>query len=150
VLVVAIPGKAPVKVCSRASESYAVNMEWTRGVDLSVILPTGAAVTELSQVTAKANIPFEGACGFLWGDSPVLHFLVVDNAPARDVLEDAGFDVMAEREVLVVSNGSRDLLTNVTDRLTSAGVRLDIMYMTADGRLVIGVDDFHKAQTALG
>jgi hypothetical protein len=124
-------------------------MEWTRGVDLSVILPTGAAVTELTRLTADANIPFEGACGFLWGDAPILHFLVIDNSPARDVLEEAGFDVMAEREVLVVKNGSRDLLTHVTDRLTTAGVRLDIMYQTADGRLVIGVDDFHKAQTAL-
>ena len=124
-------------------------MEWTRGVDLSVILPTGAAVTELSRLTDDADIPFGGACGFLWGDAPVLHYLVVDESNARDVLEEAGFDVMAEREVLVVNNGSRQLLTEVTDRLTTAGIRLDIMYMTADGRLVIGVDDFHKAQTAL-
>jgi hypothetical protein len=124
-------------------------MKWTRGVDLSVILPTGSAISELSRITGEANIPFEGACGFLWGDSPVLHFLVVDDSRARDVMEDAGFDVMAEREVLVVTNGSRDLLTEVTDRLTSAGIRLDIMYLTLDGRLVIGVDDFHKAQTAL-
>ena len=125
-------------------------MEWTRCVDLSVILPNEpGALSRLLGTAKSAGVEVEGACGFLWGSHPVVHVLV-NEADSRDTLEESGFDVRAEAEVLVIPGGPPpDIMARVTAQLSDAGVNVDICYLTNDGAVVVGVDDFHKAQAVI-
>jgi hypothetical protein len=126
-------------------------MKWKRATDLSVLLPapSEAAVARLTEVSRRNGITLEGACGFLWGDFPLLHVLA-SHERTRDLIEEEGFDVRAEQEVLVLdSDDQQSLLERVATWLACSGVRLDILYMTPDGGVVIGVDDVHRAESAL-
>lgn len=126
-------------------------MQWKRAIDLSVLLepPSQASLARLTQISIGKGIELEGTCGFLWGDYPLLHVLA-SHERARDLIEDDGFDVRAEQEVLVLDNDEpQRLLAAVSTCLTDAGVQLDLLYMTRSGGLVIGVDDVHMAQVAL-
>ena len=121
-------------------------MEWQRCVDLSVILADeGQSLPQLLRTTRQAGIEILGICGFLWGDYPLLHVLV-QNAEARQTLENSGFDVRAESEVLVL-RGERagDLVARASQLLSDAGIRMGICYLVSDGGVVVGVDDFHRA-----
>jgi hypothetical protein len=126
-------------------------MQWKRAIDLSVLLepPSQASLARLTKASIGKGIDLEGTCGFLWGDYPMLHVLASQER-ARDLIEDDGFDVRAEQEVLVLeSSEPQQLLATVTTCLTEANVQLDLLYMTRGGGLVIGVDDVHRAETAL-
>lgn len=126
-------------------------MKWTRATDLSVLLetPSERSLARLTEVSIHHGITLDGACGFLWGDFPLLHVLA-SHERARDLIEEEGFDVRAEQEVLVLnSEDPQKLLARLTTWLAEAGIRLDILYMTRGGGLVLGVDDVHRAETAL-
>ena len=111
--------------------------------------PSQASLARLTNISIRNGIPLEGTCGFLWGDHPLLHVLV-SHERARDLIEEAGFDVRAEQEVLVLdSEDPQNLLARLTTGLTDAGIQLDLLYMTREGGLVVGVDDVHQAQEAL-
>jgi len=80
----------------------------------------------------------------------VLHILVEDAAAARSAVEQAGFNVQAERDVLVVNIVDRPgELGNIARKLANAGINLDLLYLTANMDLVIGVDDLEKARATL-
>lgn len=125
-------------------------MRWTRCFDLSILVsnePGGLA--RLLATAEQAGVNIAGACGFLWGDSPLIHVLVHD-AESRDLLESSGFDIRAEREVLVIeAPDAQATLGRATSVLAHAGVNMDICYLSNDGGLVLGIDDFHKAATVL-
>ena len=126
-------------------------MQWQRAIDLSVLLspPSQASLARLTDISIGKGIDLEGTCGFLWGDFPLLHVLA-SHERARDLIEDDGFDVRAEQEVLVLESPEpQRLLADVTSCLTEAAVQLNLLYMTRSGGLVIGVDDVHRAETAL-
>ena len=126
-------------------------MEWKRATDLSVLLetPSHSSLARLTNISIRNGIPLEGTCGFLWGDHPLLHVLV-SHERARDLIEEEGFDVRAEQEVLVLdSEDPQNMLARISTWLTDAGIQLDLLYMTRGGGLVVGVDDVHQAQAAL-
>ena len=108
-------------------------------------------LAHLGEATGAAGINLDGACGFLCeeGAKAVFHFLVEDPAAARQTCEAAGGDV-GEREVLVVDVDDRPgELGRIARRITAAGVNIDLFYLAADTRFVIGVDDLDAARTAL-
>ena len=79
----------------------------------------------------------------------MVHVLVGD-AESRDLLESAGFDIRAEREVLVIEAAQpQAALGRVTSLLAQAGVNMDICYLNNEGGLVLGIDDFHRAGIVL-
>jgi len=127
-----------------------VPMEWERRVDLSVILEEKeGALAHLLRTARQAGVDPTGICGFLWGSYPLVHVLVGD-PEKREIFESAGFDVRAESEVLVLrGEGQMELLSRASKLLTDSGIRLDICYLTADGGVAIGVDDFHRAQAVM-
>jgi len=105
----------------------------------------------LGEATGAAGINIDGACGFLCeeGAKAVFHFLVEDPAAARQAFETAG-GVVGEREVLVVDVDDRPgEFGRIARRFTDAGVNIDLFYLAADTRFVIGVDDLDAARTAL-
>ncbi len=109
-------------------------------------------MAHLGEATGGAGVNIDGACGFICeeGAKAVVHFLVEDPAAARQALEAAGVDVGGEREVLVVDLDDRPgEFGRIARRITDAGVNIDLFYLTADARFVVGVDDLDAAQTAM-
>ena len=125
-------------------------MNWSRCVDLSVQLPNEpGGLARLLTTAQDAGVTVEGTCGLLSGDSPLIHILVGD-AESREQLESAGFDIRAEREVLVIAAPQpQEVLARASNLLGHAGVNMDICYFSNQGDLVLGIDDFQKGATVL-
>ncbi|MFV9675386.1 MAG: amino acid-binding protein [Anaerolineales bacterium] len=108
------------------------------------------ALAEMGEALGKSVVNIDGICGVSCEGMGVLHILVEDAAAARSAVEHAGFEVQAERDVLVVNIVDRPgELGNIARKLANAGINLDLLYLTANLDLVIGVDDLEKAQSAL-
>jgi hypothetical protein len=107
-------------------------------------------LAKLGETLGVAGVNIDGMCGTTCSGVGVIHILVEDTTAARSALEEAGLSVAAERDVLIVDIVDRPgELGGIARRLASAGVNLDLLYLTASMDLVIGVDDMEKAQTAL-
>lgn len=119
--------------------------------DLTVIfedLP--GALAKMGETLGVAGINIDGICGVTCEGVGVIHVLVEDATAARKAFKEAGFETGVEREVLVIDIVDRPgELGGITRRLASAGVNLDLLYLTASLDLVIGVDDLKEAQAAL-
>lgn len=120
-------------------------------VDLEVRLPSRpGTLLQAVDALAHAGVNIDGACGYDDGQSGVLHVLVPDAELARRTLLSAGIEITAERTVVVIGvenrpGGGAALLRRVAD----AGVNVDLMYTTLDGRVVIGGDDPARLRAAL-
>ena len=118
--------------------------------DLTVILRNvPGTIADLGEAAEAAGINLMGACGFESGGEGVTHVLVDgDASAARRAFEDAGMEVRGEREVLVVDvEDTPGGLGRVARRFADAGVNVDLIYLTADGRLVLGPDDVERARS---
>lgn len=119
--------------------------------DLTVIfedLP--GALAKMGETLGVAGINIDGICGVTCEGVGVIHVLVEDATAARKAFKEAGFETGVEREVLVIDIVDRPgELGGIARRLASAGVNLDLLYLTASLDLVIGVDDLKEAQAAL-
>jgi hypothetical protein len=118
------------------------------GNNLTVILENrpGTAAA-LGQATGKAGINLDGFCGFPCQGEGVIQILVEDAAGARDAIEQAGLEVRDERQVLVADIENRPgYFGEQMQRCADAGVNVDLVYATFDGRVVIGADDLERAR----
>ena len=108
------------------------------------------ALAEMGEALGKSVVNIDGICGVSCEGVGVLHILVEDAAAAHSAIEQAGFKVQDEKEVLIVNIVDRPgELGNIARKLADAGINLDLLYLTANLDLVIGVDDLEKAQSAL-
>lgn len=98
----------------------------------------------------RAGVNIEGACGFVCDGRGEFHVLVTDAVRAGRALIDAGFEILAERQVTVVpvanAPGSAAALLR---RIAEAGVNVDLLYATVDGRLVLAGEDPRAIRDAL-
>mgnify|MGYP000536508979 CR=1 FL=1 len=116
--------------------------------DLTIVLPDrpGALVSAWNQLKA-AGVNIDGVCGFpqqgtTWG---FLHLLVEDPQGARRAIEAAGFQIAEERSVEVhVAEDRPGALASVFEAIASSGRNIDLMYVAANNRIVIGTDDSHQ------
>jgi hypothetical protein len=126
--------------------------------DITVILKHAPGTfADLGELLGKNNINMEGVCGIPLNDEAIIHILVEDATKARSVLEQAGYKVTAEREVIILT-GKPGI--NVLDqpgtggriarKLADAGVNIELIYFAGLNRLVVGADDLDKAKAALG
>jgi hypothetical protein len=100
---------------------------------------------------ARAGINIEGACGYASEGQGVYHVLVEEAERARRALLDGGLEIQAERLVVVTPVENRPgSVAAVLRRVAEAGVNIDLLYMTGDGRLVLGGDDGPAIRRALG
>lgn len=116
--------------------------------DLRVVLPNrpGMLLTACEALDS-AGVSLQSVCGDLrpgerWG---YLHLLVDDAATARAALEGAGLQVASEHDVeLVPVEGSKHALTEAVARYTGEGRNVEIVYLSQDGRLVMGTEDMRR------
>jgi hypothetical protein len=108
--------------------------------DLTVgLMNRPGTLAQASDALGRAGINIDGACGFVCGGQGVYHVLVEDAEQARRALIDAGFEVQAERQVVVSSVENRPgAAATVLRQIADAGVNVDLLYLTVDGRLVVG------------
>ena len=118
--------------------------------DLTIILRNvPGTIADLGEAAGKAGVNLLGGCGFECGGEGVMHILVDgDASAARDAFEEGGMEVRAEREVLVVEvEDTPGGLGRATRRYAEAGINVDLVYLTSDGRLVVGADDVERARS---
>jgi hypothetical protein len=110
------------------------------------------ALAELGRALGDAGVNLAGGCAMTSRGQGMIHLLVEeDPAAARDALKSAGIDVAEEREVVVVDvQDQPGTLGAQADRLTAAGVNIELMYLATGTRLVFGVDDTAAARDAQG
>ena len=104
-----------------------------------------------SDALGRAGINIEGACGYLAEGQGVYHVMVEDAERARRALIDAGLEIQAERPVVVTNvNNQPGSAAAVLRRVADARANIDLLYVTMDGRLVLGGDDVAAIRKALG
>ncbi len=123
--------------------------------DLTIILKNQPGMlADLGETLGKNGINMEGLCGFPLKNEGIIHLLVEDETTTRWVLEDAGFDVRAVREVLVLDigniTGKPGTGGKMARKIGNVGVNIDLIYLAENNRIVLGVDDMDKARSALG
>lgn len=122
--------------------------------DLTVILKNKPGVlADMGEALGKMGINMEGLCGFPLKEEAIIHILVEDETTARWALEDAGFDVRAVREVLVLDIGNIAGKPGTGGKLArkigNAKVNIDLIYLAENNRIVLGVDDLEKARAVV-
>ena len=122
--------------------------------DITVILENNpGSLADMGETLGENGINMEGICGFPLKDEAIMHILVEEETTARYVLESAGFQVRAVREVLVIDIGNivgkPGTGGNLARKLGNAGVNIDLIYFAENNKLVIGVDNLEKATSAL-
>jgi hypothetical protein len=120
--------------------------------DLTVMLEDKAGeLASLGETAGNAGINLAGGCGVTSGGRGEIHLLVEgDAAAAAEALHNAGVEVAAEREVLVIDvNDQPGELGAVARRLGDAGVNIELFYLATGTRLVLGADDLERARSAV-
>jgi hypothetical protein len=122
--------------------------------DLAIILKNEPGMlANMGESLGKMGINMEGLCGFPLKNEAMVHILVEDDETARWVLEDAGFEVRAVREVLVLDIGhivgKPGTGGKMARKIGNAGVNIDLIYFAENNRIVLGVDNLEKARNAL-
>jgi hypothetical protein len=120
--------------------------------DLTVrLINRPGTLLQVSDALARAGINIDGACGQAVDDVGVCHVLVTETERARRALLDAGLEIEAERPVVLVPAENRPGGASAVLRgIAEAGVNIDLLYVAADGRLVLGGGDLPALRKALG
>lgn len=104
-------------------------------------------IADMGEAAAAAGVNLSGVCGFPCEGVGVLHVLVDDPEGAANAFESAGLTVRGQREVLVVSvENEPGALGSLARRFADVGVNVDLLYVAADHRLVLGVDDLEAGR----
>lgn len=121
-------------------------------IDLTVILQNKpGTMADVGETLGKAGISIESLCGFPCAGEGIFHIMVVDGQAARQALEAAGFEIRAEREVLVHTLEEKaGSFGALMQKMANAGINVDLVYakpLSTD--LIFGVDDLDKARSLL-
>ncbi|MCJ7650479.1 MAG: amino acid-binding protein [Candidatus Lokiarchaeota archaeon] len=111
------------------------------------------SLANLGETLGKMGINMEGMCGVPLKEESMVHILVEDETTARWALEEAGFEVRAVREVLVLDisdiAGKAGGGGKLARKLGNNRINIDLIYLAENNRIVLGVDDLDKARTIL-
>lgn len=108
-------------------------------------------LARLGEACGRAGIDIEGISAFTGEGRGVVHLLVADHEAGLRTLADAGFDVRAARDVLVLDiDEGPGSLGDACRRLADAGVNIAQAYIASGNRLVLAVDDIHLARRLFG
>ena len=116
--------------------------------DLAVTLPEDRPGTLAKAITAisKAGINLEGYAEL----EGVVHLLTTDVAATRRALEEAGFQVVRQQQVVLAPVSDRPgAAARVFERIAAAKINIKYSYLATGNRLVIGAADLQAALKAL-
>jgi hypothetical protein len=84
------------------------------------------------------------------GERAELHILVPHAEAAKHSLAISHLAITREREVVVVNAEDRPgFLADLTRRIATAGINLDLVYVATQNRVVFGSDDLRALRAAL-
>lgn len=107
-------------------------------------------LARLGEAAGKAGINIEGISAFTGEGKGVVHVLVPDAEGALEALSQAGLNVRAARDVIVVDIEDKPgALGEFTRRLADADINVEQAYLATNNRLVLAVDDITKARELL-
>lgn len=108
-------------------------------------------LARLGEACEGAGINIEGISAFTGEGKGVVHVLVPDADAALSALSDAGLDVRAARDVLVVDcPDTPGSMGRICRRLADAGLNIQQAYIATQNRLVVAVDDIEQAREVVG
>lgn len=122
--------------------------------DMKIVMKNKPGMlADMGEILGQNNINMEGICGFPLNNEGIIHILVEDETTTKWVLEAAGFEVRAVREVLVMDVGNiagkPGTGGKIARKIGDAGVNIDLIYFAENNKLVLGVDNMEKARDAL-
>ena len=104
-------------------------------------------IARLGEAAANAGINIEGISAFTGQGKGVVHVLVPDAEAALTALSEAGLDVRAARDVIVVDIEDRPgALGEFTRKLADENINVEQAYIATNNRLVLAVDDIERAR----
>jgi hypothetical protein len=108
-------------------------------------------IARLGEAAGAAGINIEGISAFTGEGKGVVHVLVEDAEAALATLSEAGFDVRAARDVLVIETEDvPGAMGRVCRKLADADVNIAQAYIANGTRLVLAVDDIERGREVLG
>ncbi len=108
------------------------------------------ALAALGETLGRAGVNIDSISGVSCEGMGIINILVEKSARAINTLANSDFEISDERDVLVISIVDRPgELGGIARQLAKANVNINLLYLTAGMELVIGVDDFEKAQVTL-
>ena len=117
--------------------------------DLAILLDNRpGALAEMGEALGRAGVSVEGGGAWVVDGRGIAHFLFHDGTAARQALEAAGIQVLAERDV-VVQRLKQDVpgqLGLLTRRMAEAGVNIEVLYSDHDHQLILVVDDVARGR----
>src|SRR5213083_3795616 len=107
-------------------------------------------LAEVAAAISDAGVNIAAATCIGLGERAELHILVPHAEAARHVLAISHVAVTREREVVVVDVHDRPgVLADLTRKIATAGVNLDLVYVATQNRIVFGADDIAALRAAL-
>ena len=107
-------------------------------------------LARLGEAAGKAGINIEGISAFTGQGKGVVHVLVPDAELALKALSDAGLDVRAARDVIVLDVPNEPgALGRVARQLADENINVEQAYIANNNRLVLAVDDIDRARELL-
>lgn len=104
-------------------------------------------LARLGEAAGKAGINIEGISAFTGQGKGVVHVLVPDAELALKALSDAGLDVRAARDVIVIDIEDRPgAMGEFTRKLADENINVEQAYIATNNRLVLAVDDITRAR----
>lgn len=98
-------------------------------------------LARLGEACGRADISIEGISAFTGDGKGVIHVLVPDAEHALTVLGEAGLDVRAARDVVVVDMPDHPgAMGRICRQVADAGINVQQAYLATGGRLVLVVD----------
>jgi hypothetical protein len=108
-------------------------------------------LAELCEAVGRTGVNIEALQALAVGDEGLIHFVVDDPERAATALDAAGIEYTTRRVIAVHVLDQPGVLADVARVMFEAGINIDSVYITTDGRLILGVDDLAGAtQVASG
>ena len=106
------------------------------------------ALADMGDALGRAGISIEGGGGFVFEGEGIVHFLFAETSAARRALEDAGIEVLADREVLIqrLNQEQPGQLGRISRLMANAGVNIEAVYSDHQNQLILVVDDLDKGK----
>lgn len=117
--------------------------------DLAILLEDRPGVlAKMGEVLGRAGVSIEGGGAFVFEGKGIAHFLFRDGTAARKALEERGFEVLADREVLIqrLRQDEPGQLGKISRMMAQAGVNIEVIYSDHENQLILVVDDHEKGR----